>query len=164
MGAKIMEERMRLEEEIRMSRSSQRQETYAEYAEQHNLHRSSLEQQTSGAAAAGGAAGASKLASDLITPVIVERATANMRVSPARNNFDVLIRVLEEPDYLNNDADDDVSSVLTEEERFRLREVILTDEKIQTILKETHTTEQMLMIKDYRQIEKIIHPQKWDVL
>ena len=57
-----------------------------------------------------------------------------------------------------------VSSVLTEEERYRLREVIMTDEKIQTILKETHTTEQMLMIKDYRQIEKIIHPQKWDVL
>lgn len=162
--AKIMEERMRLEEEIRMSRSSQRQETYAEYAEQHNLHRSSLEQQTSGAAAGGAAAGASKLASDLITPVIVERATANMRVSPARNNFDVLIRVLEEPDYLNNDADDDVSSVLTEEERFRLREVILTDEKIQTILKETHTTERMLQLKDYRSIGKIIHPQKWDVL
>ena len=165
--AKIMEERMRLEEEIRMSRSAQRQETYAEYAEQ-QLHRSSLEQQTSGAAAAtasGNQAGASsKLASDLITPVIVERATANMRVSPARNNFDVLIRVLEEPDYLNNDADDDVSSVLTEEERFRLREVILTDEKIQTILKETHTTERMLQLKDYRSIGKIIHPQKWDVL
>ena len=87
-----------------------------------------------------------------------------MRVSPARNNFDVLIRVLEEPDYLNNDADDDVSSVLTEEERFRLREVILTDEKIQTILKETHTTERMLQLKDYRSIGKIIHPQKWDVL
>merc|ERR1719461_2757740 len=146
--AKIMEERMRLEEEIRMSRQSQRQETYGEYTEQ---HRSSLEQQTSGKA------------TDLITPVIVERATANMRVSPARNNFDVLIRVLEEPDYLNNE-EDDVSSVLTEEERFRLREVILTDEKIQTILKETHTTEKMLQLKDYRSIGKVIHPQKWDVL
>ena len=102
----------------------------------------------------------------MITPVIVERATANMRVSPARNNFDVLIRVLEEPDYLgaSNDHEDDVSSVLTEEERFRLREVILTDEKIQTILKETHTTERMLQLKDYRSIGKIIHPQKWDVL
>merc|ERR1712150_62948 len=103
--------------------------------------------------------------SDLITPVILERATANLRVSPPKNNFDVLIRVLDEPDYLGATADDDdVSSVLTEEERYRLREVIMTDEKIQTILKETHTTEQMLMIKDYRQIEKIIHPQKWDVL
>jgi hypothetical protein len=103
--------------------------------------------------------------SDLITPVILERATANLRVSPPKNNFDVLIRVLDEPDYLGATADDDdVSSVLTEEERYRLREVIMTDEKIQTILKETHTTEQMLLIKDYRQIEKIIHPQKWDVL
>ena len=60
--------------------------------------------------------------------------------------------------------DDDVSSVLTEEERYRLREVIMTDEKIQTILKETHTTERMLMLKDYRQIGQVIHPQKWDVL
>ena len=51
------------------------------------------------------------------------------------------------------EIDDDVSSVhsvLTEEERFRLREVIMTDERIQTILKETHTTERMMMLKDYR--------------
>merc|ERR1712083_1096774 len=107
--------------------------------------------------------------SDLITPVILERATATMRVSPPKNNFDVLIRVLEEPDYLGGgtEIEDDVSSVhsvLTEEERFRLREVIMTDERIQTILKETHTTEKMLMLKDYRKIEQVIHPQKWDVL
>ena len=53
------------------------------------------------------------------------------------------------------EIDDDVSSVhsvLTEEERFRLREVIMTDERIQTILKETHTTERMMMLKDYRYI------------
>merc|ERR1712241_407054 len=57
--------------------------------------------------------------SDLITPVILERATANLRVSPPKNNFDVLIRVLDEPDYLGATADDDdVSSVLTEEERY----------------------------------------------
>ena len=156
---KVREERMRLEEEIRMSRSAHKQETYGEYREDHQYqeqvqHRSHLEQQTGGAQVSG---------ADLITPVILERATANMRVSPARNNFDVLIRVLEEPDYLNNE-EDDVSSVLTEEERFRLREVILTDEKIQTILKETHTTEKMLQLKDYRSIGKVIHPQKWDVL
>merc|ERR1739848_143204 len=71
----------------------------------------------------------------------------------------------DEPDYLGGAADDDdVSSVLTEEERYRLREVVMTDEKIQTILKETHTTERMLMLKDYRQIGQVIHPQKWDVL
>merc|ERR1712156_1153182 len=109
------------------------------------------------------------VASDLITPVILQRATATMRVSPPKNNFDVLIRVLEEPDYLGGgtEIEDDVSSVhsvLTEEERFRLREVIMTDERIQTILKETHTTEKMLQLKDYRQIEQVIHPQKWDVL
>lgn len=136
---KVRQERIRLEEEINMSRKKH--------------HRTQVEHQTSAAQA------------DLITPVIVERATASMRVSPPKNNFDVLIRVLEEPDYLGGATeDDDVSSVLTEEERFRLREVILTDERIQTILKETHTTEKMLMLKDYRQIGQVIHPQKWDVL
>ena len=111
--------------------------------------------------------GHSSTAQDLITPVIVERATANMRISPARNNFDVLIRVLDEPQNFNLGAttdEDEVSSVLTEEERYRLREVIMTDEKIQTILKETHTTEKMLMLKDYREIGQVIPPQKWDVL
>ena len=89
-----------------------------------------------------------------------------MRVSPPKNNFDVLIRVLEEPDYLGGGTadDDDLSSVMTDDERYRLREVILTDERIQTILKETHTTEKMLLLKDYREIQKVMNPQKWDVL
>merc|ERR1712242_199149 len=142
------------EDDIRMSRMNQQSTHHQEHhhQEQHH-HRTGIEQHHQ------------NVASDLITPVILERATANMRVSPPRNNFDVLIRVLEEPDYLGATEDnDDVSSVLTEEERFRLREVIMTDEKIQTILKETHTTEKMLLLKDYRQIGQVIHPQKWDVL
>ena len=48
---KVREERMRLEEDIRMSRASQRQETYQEYHEgqqyHQEQHRSHLEQQTS---------------------------------------------------------------------------------------------------------------------
>merc|ERR1712223_723238 len=168
---KVRQERKKLEEEIRMSRQQQvhphHEQQQLHHHEQQQLHHTEeqirmeqrhrqhhmteVEHQTA--------------ATDLITPVIVERATANMRVSPPRNNFDVLIRVLEEPDYLGATEDnDDVSSVLTEEERFRLREVIMTDEKIQTILKETHTTEKMLLLKDYRQIGQVIHPQKWDVL
>merc|ERR1711997_1096328 len=178
---KVRQERMKLEEEIRMSRSNQQkleddirmsrmnQQTthhqehlhqehlHQEHHQQEHHHRTGIEHHHQ------------NVASDLITPVILERATASMRVSPPKNNFDVLIRVLEEPDYLGGgtEIDDDVSSVhsvLTEEERFRLREVIMTDERIQTILKETHTTEKMLMLKDYRQIEQVIHPQKWDVL
>ena len=140
---KVRQERMKLEQEIKQSRQFQKQQVF------HQMSASEVEHSQA----------------DLITPVIVERATANMRVSPPKNNFDVLIRVLDEPDYLGalND-EDEVSSVLTEEERYRLREVIMTDEKIQTILKETHTTEKMLMLKDYREIGKVIHPQKWDVL
>ncbi len=149
---KVRLERQRLEEEIRMSHQSRMEQTRMDHS---RMDRSRMESTTQH----------QQMSSDLITPVIVERATASMRLSPPKNNFDVLIRVLEEPDYLGqNDDNDDVSSVLTEEERFRLREVILTDERIQTILKETHTTEKMLLLKDYRQIEQVIHPQKWDVL
>merc|ERR1712088_490465 len=158
----------KLEDDIRMSRMNQQSTHHQEHLHQEHHHQEHLHQehhQQEHHHRTGIEHHHQNVASDLITPVILERATASMRVSPPRNNFDVLIRVLEEPDYLGATEDnDDVSSVLTEEERFRLREVIMTDEKIQTILKETHTTEQMLMIKDSRQIEKIIHPQKWDVL
>merc|ERR1712051_613057 len=139
-----------LDEDIRMARINQVLKTNTVHQQQQEHHRrtTEIDQQQQ------------NVASDLITPVILERATASMRVSPPQNNFDVLIRVLEEPDYLGGgEIDDDVSSVhsvLTEEERFRLREVIMTDERIQTILKETHTTERMMMLKDYRKIEKVV--------
>ena len=81
---------------------------------------------------------------DLITPVILERATAHMPNvgQGVKNNFDVLIRILDNnQQYTSANDEDEVSSVLTEEERFRLREVIMQDEKIQTFLKESYTTE-----------------------
>jgi hypothetical protein len=82
-----------------------------------------------------------------------------------KNNFDVLIRILDNnQQYTSANDEDEVSSVLTEEERFRLREVIMQDEKIQTFLKESYTTEKMMMLKDHRKIEQVIEPQKWDVL
>merc|ERR1719295_1839259 len=115
---------------------------------------------------------------DLITPVILERATAHMNIqgtsaaggvpTEPKNNFDVLIRILDNrgPDgtVMSGPEDDDVSSVLTDQERFRLREVILQDEKIQTFLKETYTTERILQLKDHQSMEQVIEPQKWDVL
>merc|ERR1711997_1415803 len=104
---------------------------------------------------------------DLITPVILERATAHMPNvgQGVKNNFDVLIRILDNnQQYTSANDEDEVSSVLTEEERFRLREVIMQDEKIQTFLKESYTTEKMMMLKDHRKIEQVIEPQKWDVL
>merc|ERR1711971_380226 len=128
----------KLDEDIRMARINQVLKTNTVHQQQHHRRTTEIDQHQQ------------NVASDLITPVILERATARMRVSPPQNNFDVLIRVLEEPDYLGGgEIDDDVSSVhsvLTEEERFRLREVIMTDERIQTILKETHTTERMMML------------------
>ena len=103
---------------------------------------------------------------DLITPVILERATAHMpSIGQVKNNFDVLIRILDNnAQYTSANDEDEVSSVLTEDERFRLREVIMQDEKIQTFLKESYTTEKLMMLKDHRKIEQVIEPQKWDVL
>ena len=55
-----------------------------------------------------------------------------------RNNFDVLIRVLDAPTSFGVGGgytdDDDVSSILTEDERFRLREVITHDVQIKKFL------------------------------
>jgi len=110
---------------------------------------------------------------DLITPVIVERATLNLNVADkrrkpptqeVRTNFDVLIRILDAPTSFAATDDDDVSSIFTEDERVRLREVITHDVQIKKFLQESYTTEKMLMLKDYRQLEQIIEPQKWDVL
>merc|ERR1719273_1529484 len=76
-----------LDEDIRMARINQVLKTNTVHQQQQEHHRRTTEidqhQQN--------------VASDLITPVILERATASMRVSPPQNNFDVLIRVLEEP-------------------------------------------------------------------
>ena len=102
---------------------------------------------------------------DLITPVILERAATHMTAGggPPRNNFDVLIRILDNVS-VSGGEEDDVSSVLTEEERYRLKEVIMQDESLQTLLKESYTTEKILQLKDHRKIEQVIKPQKWDVL
>merc|ERR1711971_1347924 len=76
-----------LDEDIRMARINQVLKTNTVHQQQQEHHRRTTEidqhQQN--------------VTSDLITPVILERATASMRVSPPQNNFDVLIRVLEEP-------------------------------------------------------------------
>merc|ERR1712209_83539 len=78
-------------------------------------------------------------------------------VGQVKNNFDVLIRILDNnAQYTSANDEDEVSSVLTEDERFRLREVIMQDEKIQTFLKESYTTEKLMMLKDHRKIEQVI--------
>ena len=76
--------------------------------------------------------------------MIVERATLNLNVADkrrkaapmqeTRTNFDVLIRILDAPTSFAATDDDDVSSVLTEDERVRLREVITHDVQIKKFL------------------------------
>ena len=78
-----------LDEDIRMARINQvlKSNTVHQQQQEHHRRTTEIDQHQQ------------NMASDLITPVILERATASMRVSPPKNNFDVLIRVLEEPDY-----------------------------------------------------------------
>ena len=81
--------------------------------------------------------------------MIVERATLNLNVGdkrrklpPAqevRTNFDVLIRVLDAPTSFAATDDDDVSSIFTEDERVRLREVITHDVQIKKFLQVTNS-------------------------
>lgn len=78
-----------------------------------------------------------------------------------RTNFDVLIRILDQPAVSDRD---EVSSVFTEDERVRLREFILHDENVQSILETTHHREEFLLLKNHEKIVEIVEPQKWDVL
>lgn len=78
-----------------------------------------------------------------------------------RTNFDVLIRILDAPAVSDRD---EVSSVFTEDERVRLREFILHDENLQSILETTHHREEFLLLKNHEKIVEIVEPQKWDVL
>ena len=83
----------------------------------------------------------------------------------AKNNLDKLIKFLDKNNYnCYTGKRDDVSAILTENECYRLKEVIFTNEKIRAILKQNQTKEKMMMLKDYRQIREIIHPKKWMVL
>jgi len=150
-----------------VSNQQQMHQRRSDYQE-HHMHQSQQMHQSSSeyASSAHQQTGYQTTTQDLITPVILERATAHMpSVGQAKNNFDVLIRILDNnAQYTSANDEDDVSSVLTEDERFRLREVIMQDEKIQTFLKESYTTEKLMMLKDHRKIEQVIEPQKWDVL
>merc|ERR1712045_538770 len=84
---KVRQERIKLEEEIKQSRQFQQQQfqeqqlQQQQYHQQQQLHSTEIQEHLQ------------QHQSDLITPVILERATANLRVSPPKNNFDVLIRV-----------------------------------------------------------------------
>ena len=65
-------------------------------------------------------------------------APTPMPMQTTRTNFDVLIRILDAPTSFAATDDDDVSSVLTEDERVRLREVITHDVHIKKFLQVTN--------------------------
>ncbi|QQP55748.1 Uncharacterized protein FKW44_000190 [Caligus rogercresseyi] len=79
-----------------------------------------------------------------------------------RERFDVFIRVLDPPDY--TDVYDEISSVFTEDERIRIKEVILQDVKVQKLIETATTTNDFIHIKNQKSLQNIVEPQKWDVL
>ncbi|CAB4055017.1 unnamed protein product [Lepeophtheirus salmonis] len=80
----------------------------------------------------------------------------------ARDRFDVFIRVLDPPEY--TDTYDEISSIFTEDERIRIREVILQDVKVQKLIETATTTNDFIHIKNQKSLQSVVEPQKWDVL
>ncbi len=95
-----------------------------------------------------------------------------VRDSRDLSNFDVLIRIVDQPTgYASaattaaaDSARDEISSVFTEDEKLAIKEVILQDVSIQEELKSTFTRQNFLVLKNNEAIRETVQPQKWDVL
>ena len=74
-------------------------------------------------------------------------------------NWNVLIRVLQPPV-----RDDDISSVLTEDDRDRWHHIITTESVLRTMLTEATVREDFERIRYDTRFERIFEPRKWDVI
>jgi len=74
-------------------------------------------------------------------------------------NWNVLIRVLQPPV-----RDDDISSVLTDDDRDRWHHIITTESVLRTMLTEAVVREDYERIRYDTRFERIFEPRKWDVI
>uniref|UniRef100_T1IAP4 Uncharacterized protein n=1 Tax=Rhodnius prolixus TaxID=13249 RepID=T1IAP4_RHOPR len=82
-------------------------------------------------------------------------------------NWDVLLRVLEPPQYESADDRSDVESIasaLTIEDRKKWHEIITTESSLRTMLSEATVKEDYEKIRRDERYEKLFEPQKWDVI
>lgn len=79
-------------------------------------------------------------------------------------NWDVLIRVLNPPLDDTPDDDDDVSSVLTVEDRQKWHRMITTESSLRTVLTEAVVHEDWERIRRDTRFQRIYEPKKWDVI
>ncbi|EDW53740.1 GM13240 [Drosophila sechellia] len=80
-------------------------------------------------------------------------------------NWDVLIRILEEPE-MSEVGQDDVSSVhnLTYDDRAKWKEIITTQSSLRTMLTEAVVREDFERIRQDTRYERMFEPQTWDVI
>ncbi|KAH8408881.1 hypothetical protein KR009_002981 [Drosophila setifemur] len=82
-------------------------------------------------------------------------------------NWDVLIRILEEPEMSDTDVGaDDVSSVhnLSYDDRAKWKEIITTQSSLRTMLTEAVVREDFERIRQDTRYERMFEPQTWDVI
>ncbi|XP_037724358.1 uncharacterized protein LOC119556338 [Drosophila subpulchrella] len=80
-------------------------------------------------------------------------------------NWDVLIRILEEPE-MSEVGNDDVSSVhnLSYDDRAKWKEIITTQSSLRTMLTEAVVREDFERIRQDTRYEHVFEPQTWDVI
>ncbi|KAH8287665.1 hypothetical protein KR054_011320 [Drosophila jambulina] len=80
-------------------------------------------------------------------------------------NWDVLIRILEEPE-MSEAGGDDVSSVrnLSYDDRAKWKEIITTQSSLRTMLTEAVVREDFERIRQDTRYERMFEPQTWDVI
>ncbi|KAH8276080.1 hypothetical protein KR018_002373 [Drosophila ironensis] len=81
-------------------------------------------------------------------------------------NWDVLIRILEEPEEMTVDTADDASSVrnLSYDDRAKWKEIITTQSSLRTMLTEAVVREDFERIRQDTRYERIFEPQTWDII
>lgn len=98
----------------------------------------------------------------------IYQSTAESTSQPERpHNWDVLVRVLEPPQYESADDRSDVesvTSVLTVEDRKKWHDIITTESSLRTMLTEATVREDYERIRKDERFGKLFDPQKWDVI
>ncbi|XP_068159512.1 uncharacterized protein pot [Drosophila tropicalis] len=81
-------------------------------------------------------------------------------------NWDVLIRILEEPEMSEAGPPDDVSSVhnISYDDRAKWKEIITTQSSLRTMLTEAVVREDFERIRQDTRYERMFEPQTWDVI
>ena len=85
-----------------------------------------------------------------------------------QSKFDVLIRVLDAPAPSGGATSDDLTSVFSEDDRQRWRDIVTHDSTFRTMIESAQTTEDVQsavsQIRYISKYEKMFEPHKWDVL